>query len=69
MGRPRKLPPGMVKRGDTYHCNFRAGGRRGVRKRLSSDLDAAITLLNELRSCADLVATTGWSTTITSGPI
>jgi integrase len=43
----------MCKRGDVYHSNFRSNGRR-VRERLSTDFDAACTLLNELRARADL---------------
>src|SRR5207248_380763 len=39
-------------RGKTYFARFRAGGRL-VRKRLSTDFDAACELLNELRARAD----------------
>ena len=28
MGRERKLPAGLFRRGKVYHRNFRAGGRR-----------------------------------------
>ncbi|HEX4144795.1 MAG TPA: site-specific integrase [Pirellulales bacterium] len=52
MGRPRKLPAGMVKRGETYYAAFRSGGRL-VRKRLSSNFRAAGEMLTELRSRAD----------------
>ena len=52
MPRERKLPPGLWRRGRTYFARFRAGGRL-VRKRLSTDFDAACTLLNELRARAD----------------
>ena len=47
MPRQRKLPKGMVKRGDAYYSAFRAGGRL-VRKRLSSDFKTATELLNDL---------------------
>jgi integrase len=52
MARPRKLPAGMAKRGDTYYSAFRAGGRL-VRKRLSSDFKAACEILNDLKARAD----------------
>lgn len=52
MARQRKLPPGMQSRGGVYYSCFRAHGRQ-VRKRLSSDFDAACKMLNELRSRAD----------------
>lgn len=52
MARPRKLPSGMMLRGDTYYAAFRAGGRL-VRKRLSSDFAAAREMLNDLRARAD----------------
>ena len=42
----------MVLRGRIYHADFMRSGRR-VRKRLSSNLDAAKDMLNELRSRAD----------------
>jgi integrase len=42
----------MWKRGDTYYSNFRVGGRL-VRKRLSTDFEAAAEVLNELRARAD----------------
>ena len=48
----RALPAGMVQRGRVYHADFMKHGRR-VRKRLSTDLDAASDMLNELRSRAD----------------
>jgi integrase len=48
----RKIPAGMVLRGRTYHADFMKGGRR-IRKRLSTDLGAAIELLNALRHRAD----------------
>jgi hypothetical protein len=38
MGRPRKLPEGIRRRGSTYFADFYAGGRR-VRKRLSNNLE------------------------------
>lgn len=50
--RKRALPPGMVKRGRKYHADFMKAGRR-IRKPLSSNLDAAKEMLNELRSRAD----------------
>jgi integrase len=52
MGRPRKLPAGMVKRGETYYAAFRSGGRL-LRKRLSPNFRAAGEMLTELRSRAD----------------
>ena len=52
MGRPRKLPPGMVKRGQTFYSAFRSGGR-SVKKRLSTNFRAACEMLTELRSRAD----------------
>ena len=45
MARQRKLPPGMQLRGTVYYSCFRAGGRQ-VRKRLSTDFDAACKILN-----------------------
>ena len=48
----RAIPAGMVLRGRTYHADFMKNGRR-IRKRLSTDLDAAKRMLNELRSRAD----------------
>lgn len=50
--RAKKLPPGMWRRGGVYYARFRRNGRE-VRKRLSTDLDTAKSLLNELRSRAD----------------
>ena len=52
MTRKRKLPPGIVKRGNVYHCQIQIHGRR-VRKRLSTDLDAAKQMLNDIRARAD----------------
>lgn len=52
MGRPRKLPEGLRARKGEYYADFYAGGRR-IRKRLSSNLEAAKTILNELRARAD----------------
>jgi integrase len=52
MGREKKLPDGIVRRGKTYFADFTAGGRR-IRKRLSTQLDAAREILNDLRSRAD----------------
>ncbi len=52
MARQRKLPPGMQLRGTVYYSCFRAGGRQ-VRKRLSTDFDAACMILNDLRAKAD----------------
>ena len=49
MARQPKLPPGMWKRGDTYYARFRANGRL-VRKRLSTNLEAAKQLVNEFRA-------------------
>jgi integrase len=52
MARPRKLPDNMHLRGDTYYANFQVNGRR-VRRRLSSNLDAARQILNDLKARAD----------------
>src|SRR4051794_31520650 len=52
MSRQRKLPSGIWKRGDAYYARFRAGGRL-VRKRLSTDFDAACQVLNDLKARAD----------------
>src|SRR5262245_40940740 len=48
----RAMPAGMVLRGRIYHADFMKDGRR-IRKRLSTDFDAASDMLNELRSRAD----------------
>jgi integrase len=52
MPRKRKLPDGIRERGGVYYSDFYANGRR-VRKRLSTDLDAATQILNDLRARAD----------------
>jgi integrase len=52
MPRKRKLPEGMYQRGRHYYADFYAGGRR-VRKKLATDLDAARSILVELRSRAE----------------
>jgi integrase len=52
MARPRKLPAGIWSRGGVYYARFRTNGRL-VRRRLSSDLDTAKRLLNELKARAD----------------
>jgi integrase len=52
MPRKRKLPEGIRLRNGAYYSDFYAGGRR-VRKYLSTDLDAAKEILNELRARAD----------------
>jgi integrase len=52
MPRKRKLPEGMYQRGRHYYADFYAGGRR-VRKKLATDLDAAKSILVELRSRAE----------------
>lgn len=52
MARKKKLPEGIRERGGTYYADFYAGGRR-VRKKLSRQLDVAITLLHELQARAD----------------
>jgi integrase len=52
MPRKRKLPEGIRVRNGGYHCDFYAGGRR-VRKYLSTNLEAATTILNELKARAD----------------
>jgi integrase len=54
MPRKRKLPEGMYQRGRHYYADFYAGGRR-VRKKLATDLDAAKSILVELRSRAEKV--------------
>ena len=46
------MPAGMVLRGRVYHADFMKDGRR-IRKRLSTDFNAASDMLNELRSRAD----------------
>ena len=51
MPRPRKLPPGLWKRGDTYYARFRAQGRL-IRKKLATNFDVACELLNELKARA-----------------
>jgi hypothetical protein len=48
----RAIPAGMVLRGRVYHADFMKQGRR-IRKRLSTNFDAAKDMLNELRSRAD----------------
>jgi hypothetical protein len=50
--RRRAISAGMALRGRVYHADFMKQGRR-IRKRLSTDLDAAKSMLNELRSQAD----------------
>ena len=52
MAQPRKLPPGLWKRGATYYARFRADGRM-IRRKLSSDFDAACEILNDLKARAD----------------
>ncbi len=52
MPRKRKLPEGMYQRGRHYYADFYAGGRR-IRKKLATDLDAAKSILIELRSRAE----------------
>ncbi len=52
MARKRKLPEGLWERNGTYYARFRGGGRL-VRKRLSSDFDAACELLRDMRARAD----------------
>ena len=52
MPRLPKLPEGIRLRNGEYHADFYAQGRR-VRKRLSGDLDAAKTILNDLKARAD----------------
>lgn len=52
MPRQRKLPAGMVLRGKVYYACFKSRGLF-VRQRLSSDLDAAKAMLNDLRVKAD----------------
>ena len=48
----QQLPEGMVKRGRTYHADFRAGGRR-IRRKLSRNLTTAKQVLIELRARAE----------------
>ncbi|MBW3599058.1 MAG: site-specific integrase [Planctomycetes bacterium] len=52
MPRKRKLPDGLWERNGVYYARFRAGGRL-IRKRLSTNLDAAKELLNEMKARAD----------------
>jgi hypothetical protein len=52
MARTRKLPDGLRLRGRVYYADFCAKGKR-VRKRLSSNLDAASEILNDLKARAD----------------
>lgn len=52
MGRERKLPAGMHKRGGVYYARFRSCGRI-IRRKLSVDLDAAKDILKELRQRYD----------------
>jgi integrase len=52
MARKRKLPDGLRLRGNTYHADFYGGGRR-IRKALSTNLDAAVEILNDLKARAD----------------
>lgn len=52
MGRPRKLPPGMTKRGDVYYAKFRKDNRL-IQKRLSPNYKAACEMLNDLRARVD----------------
>jgi hypothetical protein len=52
MGRLGKLPDGLCKRGGAYYADFYGGGRR-IRKRLSTDLAAAKTILHDLKARAD----------------
>lgn len=47
-----KLPAGMVLRGRVYYARFKHGGRE-VRKRLSTDLKVATSLLRELMARAE----------------
>lgn len=51
MSRTRKLPPGLWKRGEFYYARFRHGGRL-IRKKLSSDFDAAKDILTEMKARA-----------------
>jgi integrase len=51
MSRKRKLPPGLWKRGDNYYARFRHGGRL-IRKKLSSDFDAACDILTDIKARA-----------------
>ncbi len=52
MARKAKLPSGMWQRGETYYARFSSNGRT-VRKRLSTDLETAKLLLNDLRARSD----------------
>ncbi len=52
MAKDKKLPSGMIQRGDVYWAAFRTGGRR-VRKSLSRNLKTAKQLLIELRARAE----------------
>src|SRR4029079_12518866 len=52
MGRPRKMPDGMIVRGQMYYAAFRSHGKY-IRKKLSTDFEAACTILRDLRARAD----------------
>lgn len=52
MGRPRKLPAGMRKRGQVYYAKFRKDGRL-IQKRLSTNFQAASEMLTDLRARTD----------------
>lgn len=52
MARPKKLPPGLWLRDGVYYARFRANGRL-IRKKLSTNLDAAKVILNDLRARCD----------------
>jgi integrase len=53
LARPRKLPENMRVRGGVYYADFYDVNGRRVRKRLSSDFDAAREILNDLKARAD----------------
>lgn len=49
---PKRLPPGLWKRGGVYYARFRHNGRV-IRKRVSTDLRVAESMLNDLRARLD----------------
>jgi integrase len=51
MGRIKKLPSGMWKRGDAYYARFRHKGQL-VRRKLATDFSAAKDILNEMKARA-----------------
>ena len=48
MAKPPRLPPGMIKRSNTYYANFRQDGRL-IRKSLSTNFQVSKAMLQDLR--------------------